>query len=73
VFIQSVLVVLAGHSKYQQRNAIRLVHVCLSTLMKFGIPKAAVMESSLLLQASYAQLLNGKASADQESNASNVT
>jgi transformation/transcription domain-associated protein len=36
---------------HQRRNAIRLVHICLSTLMKAGLPKSAAMESSLVTAA----------------------
>lgn len=50
----------AAPSPHQQQNAVRLVHVCLSTLMKAGLPKPAAMESSLVFTALQECLLQGE-------------
>lgn len=50
----------AATSEHQQQNAIRLVHVCLGTLMKAGIPRAAVMETSVAASAVQDALFTGR-------------
>lgn len=49
----------AGNSEHQRENAIRLVHVCLGTLMKAGLPRPASMESSVALSAVQDALFTG--------------
>ena len=41
----------AASSPHQQQNAVRLIHVCLSTLMKVGLPKPVAMEGSVVFSA----------------------
>ena len=48
----------AGTSAHQQENAIRLVHVCLATLMKVGLPKAVAMETQVAVSALHESLFS---------------
>ncbi|PSC74456.1 transformation transcription domain-associated -like [Micractinium conductrix] len=47
-----------GTSAHQQENAIRLVHVCLATLMKVGLPKAVAMETQVAVSALHESLFS---------------
>lgn len=49
----------AAHSEHQQKNAIRLVHVCLGTVIKAGLPRPAAMEGAAALAALQEALLQG--------------
>lgn len=49
----------AARSEHQQRNAIRLIHVCLATLMKAGLPRPAAMETAVAFSALREVLFHG--------------
>ncbi|KAL4854024.1 Transcription-associated protein 1 [Chlorella vulgaris] len=53
-------------SHHQQHNAIRLVHVCLSTLLKASLPKAVAMEKIVVFTALQECLQIAKASMPAE-------
>lgn len=48
----------AGTSPHQ-KNAVRLVHVCLATVMKVALPKAVAMEHEVALTALQECLFHG--------------
>ena len=49
----------AANSEHQRENAVQLVHVCLGTLMKAGLPRPLAMESSVALFALQEALFTG--------------
>ncbi|KAL4439666.1 hypothetical protein ABPG75_002667 [Micractinium tetrahymenae] len=49
-----------GTSLHQQQNAVRLVHVCLATLMKVALPRAVAMERGVVFTALQECLFRGK-------------
>ena len=54
-----LLLPVAAKSDQQRDNAIKLVHVCLSTLMKAGLPRPAAMEGGVALAALQSALFHG--------------